>query len=84
MKYTLLAFDTDTLQGKVRFTLMSPEYGYINTLNTTDSDISVSLPVNALSHSSKSTEQAVNDIKAVCQTLGVTLKKHLAFEVTEK
>jgi hypothetical protein len=83
MKHTLLAFDTDALPGKVRLTLMGPEYGYLHVLNTTEKDIILSLPVNALAHLSKSPEQAVNDTKAVCQTLGVTLKKYLVFEVTE-
>jgi len=83
MKHTLIAFDTDTLPGKVRHTLMSPEYGYVNVMKTTDQEIDLSLPVNALAHVSKSPEQAVTDTKAVCQTLGVALRKCLAFEVAE-
>jgi hypothetical protein len=83
MKHTLLAFDTDTAQGKVRHTLMGPEYGYIHVLNTTEKDFDLSLPVNALTHSGKSPEQAVTDTKAVCQALGVSLRKCLVFEVTE-
>lgn len=82
MKHTMLAFESEA-QGKVRLTLMGPEYGYIHVLNTTDKDVVLSLPVNALTHSGKSPEQALNDAKAVCQALGVALKKCLVFEVTE-
>ncbi len=82
MKHTLLAFDSDA-QGKVRLTLMGPEYGYIHVLNTTDKDVVLSLPVNALTHHSKSPEQALSDTKAVCQGLGVALRKCLVFEVAE-
>jgi hypothetical protein len=83
MKHALLAFETDTFQGKIRHTLMSPEYGYTHVLNTTVTDFILSLPVNALAHSSKSPAQVVNDAKTVCQALGVVLKKCLVFEVTE-
>lgn len=83
MKHILLAFDTDAQQGKVRHTLMGPEYGYMHVLNTTDEDMVLSLPINALTHASKSPEQATNDTKAVCQALGVALKKCLVFKVAE-
>jgi hypothetical protein len=83
MKHTLIAFDTDTLQGKVRHTLMGPDYGYVHVVKTTDADIDLSLPVNALAHLGKSPEQAVADTKAVCQALGATLRKCLVFEVAE-
>jgi hypothetical protein len=83
MKHTLIAFDTDTLPGKVRHTLMGPDYGYVHVMKTTDEGIDLSLPVNALAHLSKSPEQAVNDTKAVCQALGVALRKCLVFEVAE-
>jgi hypothetical protein len=52
-------------------------------MKTTDEGIDLSLPVNALAHLSKSPEQAVNDTKAVCQALGVALRKCLVFEVAE-
>lgn len=83
MKHTLIAFDTDTLQGKVRHTLMGPEYGYTHVIKTSGEDVDLSLPINALAHVSKSPEQAAADTKAVCQTLGVALRKCLVFEVAE-
>jgi hypothetical protein len=83
MKHTLIVFDTDTLPGKVRHTLMGPEYGYVNVIKTTDEGIDLSLPVNALAHLGKSPEQATTDTKAVCQTLGIALRKCLVFEVAE-
>ena len=83
MKHTLLAFDTDSLPGKVRHTLMGSDYGYTHVLNTTDKEMVLSLPVNALVHLSKSPEQAIADTKAVCQLLGVALSKCVVFEVTE-
>lgn len=83
MKYTLIAFDTDTLQGKVRHTLMGADYGYVHVVKTADEDIELSLPINSLAHLSKSSEQAAADTKAVCQTLGVGLKKCLVFELAE-
>ncbi len=83
MKHTLIAFDTETLQGKVRHTLMGPDYGYVHVIKTTSEDLEVSLPINSLAHASKSPAQAVDDTKAVCQALGTALKKCLAFEVAE-
>lgn len=83
MKHTLIAFDTDTLPGKVRNALMGPDYGYVNVMKTTDGGIDLALPFNALAHLSKSPEQAATDTKAVCQTLGVALSKFRVFEVAE-
>ncbi len=83
MKHTLIAFDTETLQGKVRHTLMGPEYGYVHLIKTPSADLEVSLPINAVAHASKSPAQALGDIKAVCQALGTALKHCLAFEVAE-
>ncbi len=83
MKHTLIAFDTETLQGKVRHTLMGPEYGYVHVIKTTSADLEISLPINTLAHAGKSPARAVDDTKAVCQTLGTTLKQCLAFEVAE-
>ncbi|RPD44373.1 hypothetical protein DNI29_21960 [Hymenobacter sediminis] len=83
MKHTLLIFDTDTMQGKVRFTLMGPEYGYTHNLGTTEKDIVLPLPVNAVAHLTKSPAQALDDTKAICRVLGVDLKNCVVFEVTE-
>jgi len=83
MKHTLLTFDTDTMQGKVRNTLMGPEYGYTHFLETTEKDMVVSLPINVVAHLTKSPEQALNDVKAVCQTLDISLQKCAILEVTE-
>lgn len=83
MKHTLVIFDTDTLQGKVRHTLMGADYGYTHILGTTEQDIVLPLPVNAIAHLTKSPEQALEDTKTICQTLGIALKKCVVFEVTE-
>ena len=83
MKHTLIAFDTDTLQGKVRHTLMGPEYGYLHVIKTANESIDLALPVNTLAHLSKSPAQAVTDTKAVCQALGAALRNYLVFEVAE-
>ncbi|UOR04914.1 hypothetical protein MUN82_18480 [Hymenobacter aerilatus] len=83
MKHTLLTFDTDTMQGKVRNTLMGPEYGYTHVVGTSEEDMAVSLPINVVAHLTKSPEQALTDVKAVCQTLNISLKKCAILEVTE-
>ncbi|MDF7815195.1 hypothetical protein [Hymenobacter sp. YC55] len=83
MKHTLLIFDTDAMQGKVRHTLMGPDYGYTHILGTTEQATSLPLPVNAVAHRAKSPEQALDDTKAICQLLGTTLKMCTVLEVTE-
>ncbi|MBO3270260.1 hypothetical protein F1C16_16855 [Hymenobacter sp. NBH84] len=83
MKHTLLTFDTDTMQGKVRNTLMGPEYGYTHVVGTTEEDLVVSLPINVVAHLTKSPEQALADVKAICQMLEISLKKCAILEVTQ-
>lgn len=83
MKHTLLTFDTNTLQGKVRNTLMGQDYGYTHMLETAGKDMAVSLPINVVAHLTKSPEQALNDVKEICQTLDISLEKCVVFEVAE-
>ncbi|OUJ69489.1 hypothetical protein [Hymenobacter crusticola] len=83
MKHTLLAFDTDSMPGKVRHTLMGPDYGYTHVLETTEKEMILSLPVNVVAHLTKSPAQALADTQAICQTLGIALKKCVVLEVTE-
>lgn len=83
MKHTLLIFDTDALQGRVRHTLMGSDYGYTHLLQTTEQDMALPMPVNAVAHLTKSPQQALVDALAICQGLGIALKKCVVFEVTE-
>ena len=76
----LLSYDVNKDHNAVKSTLKAK--GYNETWNY-GSGPSYTLPNTTLWHSSKSSDQAIADIKNVCNTLRVTLEKAVAVRATD-
>jgi hypothetical protein len=77
----LLSYDVNKSHTLVKEAL--EKLGYLDYfMNTNDHKI-YQLPNTTMWHKSKSSDQAMNDIKSVCRNLQVTLEKAVAVKATE-
>ena len=77
----LLSYDLDKSHTQVKNTLI--DLGYLEKFkNTNDPKIYV-LPNTTLWHQSKSSNQAIIDLKNACNSLNVTLEKAVAIKASE-
>ena len=77
----LLSYDVNKLHTLVKEAL--EKLGYLDYfMNTNDPKI-YQLPNTTMWYPSKSSDQAMNDIKSVCRNVQVTLEKAVAVKATE-
>ncbi len=77
----LLSYDVDKLHTQVKTAL--EDLGYLETFKHTNDPKIYNLPNTTLWHPTKSSNQAMIDLKMVCTNLKVTLEKAITVKATE-
>lgn len=77
----LLSYDVNKSHTLVKEAL--EKLGYEESFMTTNNFKIYQLPNTTMCHRSKSSDQAMNDIKAVCRNVQVTLEKAVAVKAAE-
>lgn len=77
----LLSYDVNKLHSLVKEALK--KLGYLESFKNTNDPKIYQLPNTTMWHASKSSDQAMNDIKSVCRNVQVTLEKAVAVKATE-
>ena len=77
----LLSYDVDKSHTQVKNALIDLEY--LEKFKNTNDPKTYTLPNTTLWHQSKSSNQAINDLKNTCNNLNVTLEKAVAVKATE-
>ena len=79
--YLLISYDVNRLHTDVKVNM--EKMGYSNSFNYERETKTYYLPNTTLWHAKKSSDQAINDIKTVCRSLGVNLEKAVAVLASE-
>jgi hypothetical protein len=77
----LVSYDVNKLHTLVKTALQN--LGYHDNFKNANDPKTYLLPNTTMWHSTKSSDQAMNDLKSVCKNLQVTLEKAVAVKATE-
>jgi hypothetical protein len=77
----LISYDIDKSHTEVKTALK--DLGYLERFKNTNDAKTYNLPNTTLWHQTKSSNQAMSDLKSTCDNLNVTLEKAIAVKATE-
>lgn len=77
----LISYDIDKLHTQVKTEMKS--LGYYDYFTLNNSTYIYDLPNTALWHQTKSSRDAINDLKRICNNLGAKLEKAVAVRASE-